>query len=71
MNTATELPADTRLCVTVKEALRMLSIGRTKFYELVNSGDLRVLKVGRGTRVPLDSLRGLVAQDIPSSAAND
>ena len=31
---------------SVKQTLDLLSIGRTKFYELVDTGDLRITKLG-------------------------
>ena len=35
----------TKAAYTVKETLILLSIGRTKFYELVGRGDLRITKL--------------------------
>jgi hypothetical protein len=35
----------TKAAYTVKETLILLSIGRTKFYELVGQGDLRITKL--------------------------
>lgn len=53
-----------RAALTVNETCAALSISRTKFYEQVEEGRIRVLKLGRRTLVPvtevpafLDSLR--------------
>lgn len=48
------------LTVTVADALRIIGIRRTKLYELIGSGDLETLKVGRRTLVLMDSLRSLI-----------
>ncbi len=43
------------------EAAKMLDLGLTKTYELVNSGQLRVVRIGRAIRVPADALTEFVA----------
>jgi hypothetical protein len=45
------------LSVRVGEASRMIGIGRTKHYELINAGDLGTVKIGRATLVTMRSLR--------------
>lgn len=42
--------------LTVGEAARMLSIGRSKTYELMNAGDLPVVHIGRAVRIPVKAL---------------
>lgn len=37
---------------TVTEARNRLSIGKTKFYELMKSGELRYLTIGSVRRIP-------------------
>lgn len=51
---------DLRVAVSVMEAARLLGIGRTKTYELLNSGDLRAFKIGRRTVISLASIRELI-----------
>lgn len=46
--------------VTVKEAGEMLGVGRTTAYELISSGDLEVVHIGRCARVPVQSVIQLV-----------
>ena len=48
------------LSVTVAEALRLTGLGQTKLYELIGSGDLETVKIGRRTLIPMDSLRALI-----------
>ncbi|RPF72462.1 helix-turn-helix domain-containing protein [Aurantiacibacter spongiae] len=44
------------ICVRVNDAARMIGIGRTKLYELIASGEIETLKIGRATRVTTASL---------------
>ena len=49
--------------LTVGEAAAYLSCGRTKLFSLFREGDLRVVKLGRATRVPRAELdRWIAAQ---------
>ena len=47
------------VCVSVNEARQALGVGRTKLYELINAGKLRVVRLGRRTLVSTESLREL------------
>ena len=47
-----ELP----LALTVTEAGQVLRIGRNVAYDLVRSGQLRSVRVGRNIRIPRDAL---------------
>jgi excisionase family DNA binding protein len=49
------------LLYPVEEALQLLGLGRSKFYEEVAAGRIRVVKVGRTTRVAAPDLDGYVA----------
>ena len=48
------------ICVRINEAARMIGIGRTKLYELISSGELETVKIGKATRITTASLRRLV-----------
>lgn len=50
------------LTVRIAEAVRLTGIGRSKLYELIASGDIETIKVGRCTLIPMTSLRALVAK---------
>ena len=45
----------------IPEVLERLAIGQTKLYELMSSGELRSVKVGRSRRVPSDELDRFIA----------
>jgi len=47
------------LLVTVKQAQALISLGNTKFYELVNDGKIRTTKIGRRTLVNYADLEAL------------
>jgi excisionase family DNA binding protein len=49
------------LLVRVPEAAELLGVSRAKAYELVASGVIPVVRIGRATRVPLEALRRWVA----------
>jgi excisionase family DNA binding protein len=46
--------------VSVRETRRLLGIGNTKAYELIGSGELRSIRVGRARRVTLASIKDFV-----------
>ncbi len=46
-----------RLLYRVEEVARMLAISRSKTYELIASGALPVIHLGRCARVPADALQ--------------
>ena len=54
-------PEPTGLLLTVEEAARRLHIGRTLVYQLISSGELESVKVGRLRRVPAECLPEYVA----------
>lgn len=48
------------ITVRVADAAKMLGIGRYRLYELMQSGDIETLKLGRSTRIPVDGLHALI-----------
>lgn len=46
--------------LTIPEAARLLSIGRTLAYELIGAGELEVIHIGRAARVPLAAVHEFV-----------
>jgi excisionase family DNA binding protein len=46
-----------RLLLRVEEVAEMLSLGRSKTYELIASGAIPVVRLGRCVRVPAPALR--------------
>ncbi len=51
-----------KLLLRVPEAAALVSISRSKGYELIASGEWPVVRVGRSVRVPVEALRAWVAQ---------
>ncbi|MEU8386216.1 helix-turn-helix domain-containing protein [Streptosporangium sp. NPDC048865] len=50
-----------KLLVSAGEASEMLGIGKTKIYELMASGELRSVKIGRSRRTPVEALTAFVS----------
>lgn len=50
----------TQLLLEVEEAARVLGIKRSKLYELIGSGELVTVKLGRCRRVPVAALEAYV-----------
>lgn len=46
--------------LTIPEAARLLSIGRTLAYELIANGELEVIHINRAARVPMDAIDDFV-----------
>ncbi len=44
------------LALTVLEAGQVLRVGRSVTYELIRSGQLRSVRIGRSIRIPRDAL---------------
>ena len=61
-----------KLLLRVAEAAELASVGRTKAYELIGSGEWPVVRVGAAVRVPLAGLRAWVeAQTQPAHTGPD
>jgi len=59
--TATVVP----ILLTIPDAARVLAIGRTTLYELIATGTLDVVRIGRCARIPLAALQAFVDQQRP------
>jgi excisionase family DNA binding protein len=49
-----------RLLFTVEEAARVLGLGRTRMFELIQAGSVETVLIGRLRRIPLDALDAFV-----------
>ena len=58
------------ICVRVNDAARMIGIGRTKLYELISSGELEAVKIGKATRITTASLYDLVRRQRASNSSD-
>lgn len=51
---------ETPLLLRIEEVTRLLGVGRSTVYELINTGDLEEVHLGRAARVPAASVEDLV-----------
>lgn len=49
-----------KLLLTPEEAAEVLSLGRTKVYQLIGEGTLRSVRIGKCRRIPASALVDLV-----------
>lgn len=52
--------SDEPIAVRISKAVAMVGIGRSKLYQFIQSGEIEVIKVGRSTLIPVDSLRQFI-----------
>lgn len=50
------------VAVRPKDAFAAIGVGVTKGYELIGSGELDVIKIGRATRITVQSINAMVAR---------
>jgi excisionase family DNA binding protein len=55
-------PEPERGLVTIKQAARMLRLGRSTIYELIADRQLEVVHIGRSARVPVASIEALISR---------
>ncbi|MEV6607430.1 excisionase family DNA-binding protein [Kutzneria sp. NPDC051319] len=55
-------PPPERVLLTVEEAGQQLRIGKTKMYELVKSGELESVLIGRLRRIHIDSVKAYASR---------
>jgi excisionase family DNA binding protein len=48
-------------CLRVDDAARVLNVGRSTVYDLIRTGRLRSIKIGRRRLVPREALDALIA----------
>ncbi len=58
--------AKVRLLVTIADAAEALALGRSAVYELLLTGQLPSVKIGRARRIPIDALQAFVARQLDS-----
>ena len=60
MNRTTRLEDPHRVMLTIPEAAKSLSIGRSTIYELLDRGAIESVHIGRLRRIPVDCLADFV-----------
>jgi excisionase family DNA binding protein len=67
------LAGDMRLLYSVEEAAQLLGIGRTFMFELVATGQVDSLKIGKRRKVPRQALHEYIARlkDEQAAASTD
>ena len=53
------------MLLTVRDVEAELQLGRTRTYELLRSGEIPVIRIGRVLRVPRDALHRWIDDKIP------
>ncbi len=48
------------MLLTISEACETIRIGRTKFYQFLNSGDIKAVKIGKKTLIPVSELENFI-----------
>jgi excisionase family DNA binding protein len=54
--------------LTVPEVMMRLRLGRSTVYDLIRSGRLVSITVGRSRRIPADALRDFITREIEKAA---
>ena len=60
MSQTTQIQEPRQVMLTIPEAARRLSIGRSMLYELMASGAIESVHIGRLRRIPLECLNNFV-----------
>lgn len=56
------------IALRIADACRITGIGRSKFYELIKTGEIEVIKVGAITLVPMSGIQALLERGRPRTA---
>ncbi len=64
-------PRTERVLVTTGEAAARLSIGRSKLYDLIRTGQITTVRIGRAIRVPVVEVERFAAELLAESRRQD
>lgn len=69
MRARREQPAPEPVAVRIPQAVAMLGIGRPTLYQCIGAGEIEIIKVGRSTLNPVESLHAFIAaRRVPPSS---
>jgi excisionase family DNA binding protein len=57
------------ILVGIPEAARLMGLGRSKLYQILNEGELKLIKLGGRSLISVDELRSYVAEKLAKAAA--
>jgi excisionase family DNA binding protein len=66
---ATQHQTTPPLLLTIPDAARVLAIGRSTLYELIGSGQLATIHIGRSVRISVEELQAFVSARSRATAA--
>jgi len=66
-----DIPFMQRPTCTIKEACKAAGVGRTKFYELIKCGEIKITSVGRRRLVQVPSLLGFLKIEVDNQTLRD
>ena len=58
-----------KLTLSVNEFCEIVGVGRTKAYEILNSGELEIVRLGRRTLITRRSVEAMIGRLVFASAA--
>ena len=58
-----------KICYTINEATAAFGLGRTKLYELINVGELPLIKVGARSLIRRKDLEAMLDRNLVQAAA--
>lgn len=50
------------IAVRIKQAAKLIGVGRTTFYKLINAGEIETIKIGRTTLILTKSLHDFLSR---------
>ena len=65
------VPLSQRLLLRPEEVAAILGLGRSTIYELLRSGELSAVHIGRATRIPARDLHRWIEQHTSANGARD
>jgi hypothetical protein len=57
------------LVVSPRQAQRLLDVGNTKFYELLNAGEFEFFKQGKNTKILMASIHAYIERQVEAARA--